>query len=194
MEGGDRGAEVPDGFAVVDHEVVHDGYLAVHRDTVRMPDGGEAVREYALDADAVAVVPVTDDGEVLLLRQYRHPHRRHLLEIPAGKLDEAGETPEEAGRRELREETGHDAGRTVHLTTFENSAGWTTEVTHVLLGTHLRREDADGFEATGEEADMELVRVPLTDALADVRAGRITDAKTVIGLLLAADELGLSSG
>lgn len=175
-------------FETVQHDTVYDGYSTVHRDLVRMPDGTTHEREFVHHFDAVAVVPLLDDGSVLLLKQYRHPIGRYVLEIPAGKLDVEGEDPEEAARRELREEVGYDARHLELLTRFANSAGWNDEWTTVYLGTGLHEADArESFEREAEEADMEVVRIPLDDAVAEARAGSLPDAKTVIGLLLAAD-------
>lgn len=181
----------PAWYETLSSETVYAGYSTVHRDELRMPDGTTAVREYVDHDDAVAMVPVLADRSVLLLKQYRHPHRRYLLEIPAGKLDQEGESPEEAARRELVEEVGYGAGRLEELTRFHNSAGWTTETTTVYLASELSEEPLpDDFERTGEEADMEVVRIPFDDAVALARDGTITDAKTILGLLLAADRLG----
>ena len=174
-------------FETLESRTAHDGFATVRVDTVRMPDGDVAEREVVEHTPAVAVVPLFDDGTVVLLRQYRHPIGRYLLEIPAGKLDVDGEDPADAARRELAEETGLQAAELVHLTTFENSAGWTTEWTAVHLGTGLTETaPPDDFEAEHEEADMEVVRLPLAEAVDAVVRGEITDAKTVIGLLLAA--------
>ena len=176
------------GFTTLDVEERYAGRSVVRIERVRTPEGHEVEREIVAHDDAVAVVPVTDDGRVVLLRQYRQALRDHLLEIPAGTLDVDGESPLEAARRELAEETGYEAGRLEHLVTFDNSAGWTDERTHVYLATGLR----DGgrphdFEPEHEEADMELVHLDLATAIGDARAGRITDAKTLVGLLLTAD-------
>lgn len=178
-------------WETVDSRTVHEGVLSdVRIDTVRTPDGDEVEREVVAHPDAVALVPVMDDGSVVLLRQYRQPFRAYQLEIPAGKLDEADESPEETGRRELREEIGMDAGELDHLTTFENSSGWTDEVTHVYLARRIHEADApDGFTPEHEEADFEVVRLPFDDAVEAVLRGEITDAKTIVGLLLAADRL-----
>lgn len=174
-------------FETVDSRVVHDGWSTVRVDTIRMPDGGETDREVVEHVSAVAVVPVFADGTVGLLRQYRHPVGQYLLEIPAGILDVEGEAEAEAAQRELAEEMGLRAGRLEHLTTFENSAGWSTERTIVFLGRDLAEADPpEGFEREHEEADMEVVRLPLDAAVDGVSRGEITDAKTVIGLLLAA--------
>lgn len=179
----------PAWFETLSSEVVYEGYSTVHRDEVAMPDGTTGVREYVEHHDAVALVPLMPDGSVLLLKQYRHPHRRYLLEIPAGKLDQEGESPEDAARRELAEEVGYRAGQLEQLLRFENSAGWTTEVTTLYLASELTEAPSPpGFEPKGEEADMEVVRIPFEDAVGLARDGSITDAKTVLGLLLAADQ------
>lgn len=179
-------------FETVGSERRYEGVFArVRVDQVRMPDGSVQDREVVEQYDAVGVVPILDDGAVVLLRQYRHPVGRYLLEVPAGKLDVEGEPREEAARRELVEETGLEAATLEPLTTFENSAGWTDEVTHLYLARGLRAaERPDGFAPKAEEADMEVVRLPFDEALAAARSGAITDAKTVIGLLLAAGREG----
>ncbi len=162
------------------------GFFSVRADEVSMPDGGTATREVVEHTGAVAVVPLMDDGTVVLLRQYRHALGTYVVEIPAGKLDVDGEDVEAAANRELIEEIGHVAGKLELLGTFHNSVGWTDEVTHLYLGTQLEGADRPaGFTASGEEADMELLRWPLDVALAAVRDGTITDAKTIIGLLRA---------
>ena len=173
-------------FETLDSRVVHDGWSTVRVDTIRMPDGDQADREVVEHVAAVAVVPVFDDGTVVLVRQYRHAVGQYLLEIPAGILDVEGEPEADAARRELAEEVGLQADRLDHLVTVENSAGWSTERTSVYLGRGLSETARpEGFELEHEEADMELVRLPLTEAVDAVTRGEITDAKTVIGLLLA---------
>lgn len=168
-------------------EVRYDGLSRVRVDLVAMPDGSTGEREVVVHPDAVAVVPVMDDGTVVLLRQYRHPFGDYQLEIPAGKLDVDGEGVEAAAQRELGEEAGLRAGRLERLTVLRNSAGWTDEQTHVYLGTELAAATpSDEFEAHAEEADMEVVRLPLDAAVAQVEAGALADAKTALGLLLAA--------
>lgn len=174
-------------FEVKSSRVVHDGWSRVRVDEVAMPDGSVSDREVVEHTSAVAVVPLMDDGTVVLLRQYRHAVGGYLLEIPAGILDVEAEPEPDAAQRELAEEVGLRAGRLDHLTTFWNSAGWCDERTHVYLGRELvEAERPDGFVLEAEEADMEVVRLPLDDAVAAVRDGSITDAKTVVGLLMAA--------
>jgi 8-oxo-dGTP pyrophosphatase MutT (NUDIX family) len=176
-----------DRFPVVDSRVHYEGVMSTVRvDEVRMPGGNVATREVAHRPDAVAVVPLTDAGEVVLVRQFRHPVRRYELEIPAGLLDVEGESEDEAAQRELAEEIGMTAGSLERLTRFWNSAGWTNESTTVFVGRDLRPSAPDGFVAEAEEADMAVLRLTLADAIDRVRTGEITDAKTMIGLLLVA--------
>ncbi len=165
---------------------VHEGFSTVRIETVATPSGGTMEREIVDHVDAVAIVPVTAAGDVLLLKQYRQPVRAYLLEVPAGKLDVPDEEPERTAQRELREEVHHTADTLTHLITFHNSAGWNTERTHVYLATGLTSVGPpDGFVAEAEEADMEVVALPFAVAAERVRRGELTDAKTVIGILLA---------
>ncbi|CAN5463510.1 NUDIX hydrolase [soil metagenome] len=173
-------------YEVESSAVVYDGaWSRVRVDRVRMPGGDVADREIVEQADAVAIVALDADGRVVLVRQYRHAVGGYLLELPAGKLDVDGEAPEAAAVRELAEEVGLAAEHWEPLVEFRNSAGWTTEATRVYLATGLRDVAApDGFTAAHEEADMEVVRLPLTEAAAMAARGEITDAKTLIGLLV----------
>lgn len=186
---------------MADYEVrststAYEGERATVRvDEVAMPDGEMASREVVVVDDAVAIVGLDHRNRVCLLEQYRHPLGRRLLELPAGKIDVEGESPLQTARRELREEAGLASERWSVLCTFENSAGWTTERTHVLLAEDVvaaaDEEDGDGdrdgaFVAVHEEADMRMSVLPLDVALEMADAGEITDAKTLVGLLLAA--------
>jgi 8-oxo-dGDP phosphatase len=183
------------GYDVLDSRVVHEGRLSSIRvDRVRMPDGSTADREIVEHPSAVAVVAVDADARVVLLRQYRHPVGDLVLELPAGKLDDEGESPAETAHRELAEEVGLAADELTELVTFHNSSGWTDEETTVYLARGLREVGApQGFSAHGEEAHMEVLRLPLEQALARARNGEIRDAKTLIGLLLAGERLAISS-
>lgn len=163
-------------------------FTTIRVDQVRMPDGKVTDREIAEHPSAVGAVALDDDGQVVLLRQYRHAFGRKFLELPAGKLDVEGEDPAEAMHRELAEEVQLAAGTMTHLVTFTNSAGWTTERTSVYLATDLSPAPRpDGFVLEHEEADMEVLRVPLSEAVAMVHDGRIVDVKTVVGLLAVAN-------
>ncbi len=187
----DEHHSIPAWFQIEDERTVHEGFSTVRIETVATPDGRTVEREIVVHDDAVAIVPMTDRGEVLLLKQYRQPLRTYLLEIPAGKMDVPGEEPAATAQRELREEIHHEAGKLRWLTTFHNSAGWTTERTFVYLATDLREAaPPEDFAPDVEEADMEVVALPVDVALEQVRTGTLTDGKTIVGLLLAADHLG----
>jgi 8-oxo-dGTP pyrophosphatase MutT (NUDIX family) len=188
-EGGrDEAAAGHDQFPVVESTVTYEGVMSTLRvDRIATPSGRVTSREVAQRPDAVAVVPLTTDDQVVMLRQYRHPVGRYELEIPAGLMDVAGEAEDQAAQRELAEEIGMAAGQLERLTRVWNSAGWTDEATTVFVGRDLRAAaPADDFVAEAEEADMEVVRMPLHEAVALARTGGIADAKTVIGLLLVA--------
>ncbi len=152
--------------------------LKVHRDIVRLPDGGRGQREYIRHPGAVAVVALFDDGTVLLERQFRYPHRREFLEIPAGKL-EPGEPHLDTAKRELLEETGYVAAEWKSLGTIHTAIGYSDEAIELFLAKKLTHQAAQ-LDA-GEF--LEPLLVPLDEAIAMVRDGRITDSKSGIGLL-----------
>ena len=158
--------------------------LNLRVDTVELPDGQTTLREIVEHHGAVAMVAVDLDQSVLLVRQYRKALERMLLEIPAGTL-EAGETPDECANRELQEETGYAARRTVRLGGFFSAPGFCTEYLHLYLSTDLYESPLGG----DEDESIELVRMPLGQALGLIKTGEICDAKSIIGLLLAADHL-----
>jgi 8-oxo-dGTP pyrophosphatase MutT (NUDIX family) len=166
--------------------------VAVRVDTLSMPDDSTAEREVVAVDDAVAVVALDDEQRVCLLGQYRHPFGERMLELPAGKLDVAGEPPLQAAKRELEEEAELRSGAWTELTCFLNSAGWTTERTHVFLAERVfaGADPASEFVATGEEADLEVSMVPLGECLRMIDAREIVDAKTIVGVLMAARRLG----
>jgi ADP-ribose pyrophosphatase len=168
-------------------EIARGGFLTFSEETFETPAGERFVRWLVEHPGAVAAVPVEDgpDGPVVhLVRQWRPATRSPLLEIPAGKLDVAGEAPDDAMARELAEEIQQKAGRLVKLASFWNSPGFSTELTHVYVALDLSPCDRPEV-AKEEEQDMTIERVPLRDVGRRIAAGEISDAKTIIGLALA---------
>jgi ADP-ribose pyrophosphatase len=169
----------------VDSRTVYRGRLLhVLEDAVRLPDGKDSAREYIRHPGAVMVVPLTEDGNVVLVRQFRYPLRRHFIEIPAGKM-EPGEDPLDTARRELREECGVDAESWEHLATVHPCIGYSDERIELYLARCLTR-----VAAGPEEGEfLEILEVRLEEALQWVREGRITEVKSIIGLMWAEKRL-----
>lgn len=161
----------------VDSEVAYDGhFLKVQRDTVRLPDGKQSKREYIRHPGAVVVLPLMEDGKVLLERQYRYPLQEVFIEFPAGKID-PGEAPLACAKRELEEETGYTAREWQFVCTIHNAIAYSDE--------HLDIYVARGLTAGESKLDdgefLETFTATIPEMLEWVRAGKITDVKTVIG-------------
>ena len=142
-------------------------------------------REVVHHRGSAVIIPVHDDGTVVLVRQYRHPAVRYLLEAPAGTLAE-GERPEVGAARELEEELGLVAARLEKLSEFFVSPGFLEEKMWVYLATEL----SDGTQKLDDDEVLDIVRLPIADALEMITSGEIQDAKTIIGLMLAAPRVG----
>jgi ADP-ribose pyrophosphatase len=183
----------PSPFKVVSEETAWTGRrLAVHVAQVEGPDGELLEREMVHHPGAVGVVPLHDDGTVTLVCQYRFALDRMVWEVPAGLRDVEGEPTELTAARELAEEAGLAAETVLHLLTFHNSPGFSDEALVIYLATGLTEvpDDRQG----PEEQHMLVERIPLDEALAMVDDGRITDAKTVIGLQATARHLATTTG
>ena len=172
--------KLKEGF--ISREEIYDGaVLKVVRDKVSLPNGAEAYREMCLHVGAVAVLPLLEDGRVIMERQYRYAHGRVFLEIPAGKLDAPDEIPLSAAQRELREETGAVAERYTYLGRIDTTPALINEKIHLYLAEGLtfgeRELDEDEF------LDVELI--PLEELYEMVMRGEIADAKTQIAVLKA---------
>jgi len=167
-------------------KLVYDGkLLKVRSDTVRLPNGGTAEREFVEHPGAVAVIALTEAGELVMERQYRYPLGRDMIEIPAGKID-PGEDPLATARRELKEETGYTAARWRHVATIHIAIAYSNERIEIYLAKELKHEGAK----LDDEEFLEVFTLPPATALAWVREGKITDSKTVAGLFWAEKVLG----
>jgi ADP-ribose pyrophosphatase len=153
--------------------------LEVHRDRVRLPDGAESVREYINHPGAVAIVPLFDDGRVLLERQFRYPHRRVFVEVPAGKVD-PGEAQLLTAKRELLEETGYEAAEWTRIGVVHTAIAYTNEAIEIFVARKLTQK----AQKLDQGEFLEIFSVPFDDAVAMIRDGLITDTKTVNALLL----------
>lgn len=171
-------------FRQLDERIVHEGRVVSMRvGTFEAPDGQRVERDIVRHPGAVSAVAVNDDGEVVLVRQYRAALDAELLELPAGKLDAPGEDPLVCVQRELVEEVGLTARRWEPLVSIHHSPGFCDEVGHVFLARDLEAvpHDRQGVE----EEWMTTGWYPLADAPMLITSGEVTDAKTAVGLLLA---------
>lgn len=150
------------------------GFLKARRDTVRMPDGRTATREYIVHPGAVVVIPLLGDGHVLLERQFRHPVGRVMTEFPAGKLD-PGEDPWLCGQRELLEETGYTASEWAHAGALHLAIAYSTEIIHIYFARGLR----GGERRLDVDEHLDVCTLADAEFFAACREGGITDAKTL---------------
>jgi len=162
--------------------------IGVRVDTLRFADGRTHKREIVEYGQAVVLVPVAGDGRLLLVRQYRHPARAWLLELPAGGVDERDASPEAAALRELREETGH-RGRLKRIGGMFLAPGYSEEYQHIFLAEELAEDALD----SDEDEDLQLERLSLDEALAAVDREEIRDAKSIAALLMYLRAVGSGS-
>ena len=193
MDDETSGAGVPKGEGgeapgMIVRRPVHRGrVLDLGVDTVRFPDGSTGELEMIRHSGAAAILPVlsaldSPDPQVVLVRQYRYASGGWLVEVPAGRPSQPGEPWDQVARRELEEETGLVAGELRYLTEIYTAPGFTDELIRLYLATDLRA----GTAARDADEFIDLVRVPLSEALSMVKGGEIRDAKTICTLLYAA--------
>ena len=170
---------------LISSEKIYDGaILNLRRDKVTAVKG-EAYREIIEHNGAVCMVPVTSDGKVVLVEQFRYACGRPVLEIPAGKIDKGEKDPEKAAERELREETGYTAGEIIYLGSINPSVAYSEEVIHIYAMTKLTpgEQDLDDDEAVNT------VEYPFDEIYKMAAEGRLVDAKTIAGLMMAKEQL-----
>ena len=165
-----------DSVRVFDGIILHIDHL-----TNELPNGKQAKREVARHVGASAVIPVDNDGNVWFVRQFRAPIDQVLLEIPAGKLDYKGEDRFEAAKRELQEETGLTAASWTHLTDIVTTPGFSDE----LISIYLARDLSFGDSNPDDDEFLNLVRMPLSEAVELAMKGEIPDVKTLCAVLMA---------
>jgi ADP-ribose pyrophosphatase len=172
-------------------ELVHTGKVFdLIVDHIEYPSGNKGVREIAHHPGGAVVVPVFDDRRVMMVRQLRYPLGKHVLELPAGKLNK-GEDPELAARREMEEETGWVATKLTKLTSIYTTPGFCDEELHIYLASDLK-QSPNGHQREEGESSMTLHILGLADAVKMAISGELQDSKTIVGLLLAERHLNIS--
>lgn len=161
-------------------EQIFDGkVLHLYRDAIHLPNGGTSVREYCKHNGAVAVVPLTREGEVVCIRQYRYALGRVTLEIPAGKFDYVGEDHRAAALRELREETGYTTERLTDIGSLATSPALLTEIIYLYLAEDMTAGECD----PDEDEFLEMVKIPLEELVDSILRGEVQDSKTQAAVL-----------
>lgn len=161
-------------------QIYQGNIIEVESQTVELPDGRKATRDVVLHPGASVIIPLSDEGELYMVRQYRKPIDNVSLEIPAGKLDK-GEDPRSCAERELKEETGLSAENIRHMISVHSTPGFCNEILHIYLATGLK----EGELCTDDDEFITSEKIPVSSLVNMVMTGEITDAKTIIGVLLA---------
>lgn len=161
--------------------IYHGNILDVERLTVELPNGKIATRDVIRNPGASVVIPITDDGQIILVEQFRKPNDKVFIELPAGKLDFPGEDPERCAARELEEETGYTAQKLEKILTLYPAPAFADEILHIYLATGL----SCGECHPDEDEFITAKAYPLEEALMMIDEGVICDAKSVAGILMA---------
>ncbi|QBP41388.1 NUDIX hydrolase [Paenisporosarcina antarctica] len=166
---------------------IYDGkVISLRVDEVTLPNGKTSKRELIKHPGAVAIIPITAEGKLVFVEQYRKALERSLIETPAGKL-EPGEQPEITARRELEEETGYACGKLTHIQSFATSPGFANEIIHVFVAEELSK--IENAAALDEDEFVEVVEATIEEAEEMMKNGQIFDAKTAYSVLWAKEYL-----
>lgn len=159
-------------------ELVYQGsFLKVLRDEVELPDGKKSTREYIPHPGAAMIIPVTDEGQLVMIRQYRYAVKKIFIEFPAGKID-PGEQPLQTAARELEEEVGLVAKELHHLTTIHPVIGYSNERIEIYLAKGL----IPTKQCLDHEEFLDIFEISVSEAMQKMRQGEVTDVKTMVGL------------
>lgn len=161
-------------------EIYNGKIIKVYKDEVALEDGQRTTREVVAHREASAVVAITENRELLMVTQHRYPIHQDLLELPAGLIDE-GETPLEAAKRELKEETGHEATDWHLLTSAFSSPGCHDEVIHIFAATGLTHVSDQSLD---DDEVLTFAAIPINEIVQRIKSGSLKDSKTIIGVLL----------
>ncbi len=167
-------------------EVYNGRLLHVYNDTISLPNGHTSTREIVRHVGAVCIVPITENNEVIIEKQFRYPFNEVLTEIPAGKLDSKDEDPLDAAKRELKEETGYTADTWTYLGIYYPTVAYTDEKIYIYMARNLHR----GSQHLDDDEFLHYYSVPLETLIEDVKNDRIPDGKTQLGILKAARIFG----
>ncbi len=160
-------------------KIIHQGRLLdIRRDDVRLPNGKTTTREWIKHPGAACIVPILPDGQIALIRQYRYPVSKEMIELPSGKLD-SGESPKECAKRELEEEIGYKTGKLTYLTHIHPAIGFASEKMWLYLAEELEKTERN----TDHDEFVELIPATVSNAVSMVWNRKITDVKTIIGIL-----------
>tara|TARA_B100000586_G_scaffold108099_1_gene77579 strand:+ start:155 stop:688 length:534 start_codon:yes stop_codon:yes gene_type:complete len=160
-------------------KIIHQGRLLdIRRDDVRLPNGKTTTREWIKHPGAACIVPILPDGQIALIRQYRYPVSKEMIELPAGKLD-SGESPKECAKRELEEEIGYKTGKLTYLTHIHPAIGFASEKMWLYLAEELEKTERN----TDHDEFVELIPATVSNAVSMIWDRKITDVKTIIGIL-----------
>lgn len=177
-------------FTLLKREKKHRGKIVdLTVDLLQYPSGNQTIREIIEHPGGAVVLCLFEDSQLLLVKQYRHPFGKEVIELPAGKLD-AGEDPLICAHRELREETGYAARRWEKLTSIYTTPGFCNEILHIFLAQELYAHELGQALEEGE-ASIQLLKLPIREAVAMIDRGEIVDGKTIVGILMGARKTGL---